>query len=72
MINQYSNLVLAGLGDNRKLFRLLHKATIIQEASSEMVRDGNSVPFTSDKDRLIIRKEFIEANVTTMRRYTIC
>ncbi|VDN57595.1 unnamed protein product [Dracunculus medinensis] len=50
------------IGDNRKLFCLIHKATVTQsEGVSEMIRDINGVPIKAVKDRLRRRKEFFEA-----------
>ncbi|VDN59542.1 unnamed protein product [Dracunculus medinensis] len=49
--------------DNRKFFRLLHKATIIRTTISEMVRDINGVPIKTVKDRLRRWKEFFEGKL---------
>ncbi|VDN53702.1 unnamed protein product [Dracunculus medinensis] len=49
------------LGDNRKLFRLLHKATITQGMVSKMIQGNNGVPVKPIKDRLIKWTKFFEA-----------
>lgn len=50
----------AQLGDNRKLFRFLHKVTIIRERISEIIWDMNRVPVKATKVRPIGWKEFFE------------
>lgn len=45
-----TRVVAARLGDNRKLFSLLHKATIIR-GKRGMVRDSNGTLVKANKDR---------------------
>lgn len=48
------------LGDNKKQFRFLHKATTTRGTISEMVSDSNGLLITSIKDCIIGRKKFFE------------
>ncbi|VDN50824.1 unnamed protein product [Dracunculus medinensis] len=50
-------------GDNRKLFRLFHKATITREKVNEMKQNINGASVKGIKDRLIRWKEFFEAGL---------
>lgn len=55
---------MARLGDNRKFFRLLHKATITRGTVSEMMQDSSGVPsIQATNDRLIRWKEFFEVKL---------
>ncbi|VDN58025.1 unnamed protein product [Dracunculus medinensis] len=58
-----SRMEAARLGDNRKLFYLLHKATMTRISQRSMVRDSNCVLIKSIKDCLIRWKEFFEAKL---------
>lgn len=43
----------ARLGDNRELFRLHHKATIIRGIISDMVQDNNGGPLKAIKNYVV-------------------